>query len=307
MSKIRYRDIAFQPATLAIIERADQICADYAAAGYDLTLRQLFYQFVSRAWIENTHQAYKRLGSIVNDARLAGLIDWFHIVDRTRNLASPWADDSPSSAIDLAARGYRLDRWQGQRNYVEVWVEKDALSGVISRAANEWDAPWFACRGNVSQSEMWAAGRRLARQVRDHDRESIVILHLGDHDPNGIDMTRDIEARLREFMGDSDWALEVRRIALNMDQVRALNPPPNPVKLTDSRANGYIAQFGHESWELDALDPAALHDLITAELAREVEPGMRDEMLEREERERASLTEVSDRWTDVAAFLGVAS
>jgi hypothetical protein len=301
--KIRYRSIDFQRATLDVIEQAEAICRQYAAAGDDLTLRQLYYQFVARGLLANTQKNYKRLQSIVSDARLAGLIDWYHIVDRTRNLSSPWADDSPASAIELAANGYRLNRWVGQPTYMEVWVEKDALSGIVSRAADAYDVPWFACRGNVSQSEMWSAGRRLIDQCTEHDRSKILILHLGDHDPNGIDMTRDITDRLTEFMEDDAELLEVRRIALNIDQVRALNPPPNPVKLTDSRAAGYISRFGSECWELDALDPPTLRGLITREIEAEVNMGIRRDVLDQEERERELLTAASDRWPELVDIL----
>lgn len=303
MGTYAYREINFRASTLEIIERARAICEEMAAAGYDLTLRQLFYQFVARGWLPNTQQNYKSLGGIINDARLAGLIDWDHIVDTTRNLRAPNAWGSPSQIIRAVANQYRIDRWVGQPTYVEVWVEKDALSSVISRAANEWDAPWFACRGNVSQSEMRAAGRRLVNQVRHDERDKILILHLGDHDPNGVDMTRDIEARLTEFMeGDSD-RLEVRRIALNMGQVRTLNPPPNPVKLTDSRAEGYIRLFGRECWELDALPPATLHNLITTEIAGEVDMDMREERFEIEQRERGLLASAARRWPELEAML----
>ena len=137
--------------------------------------------------------------------------------------------------------------------------EKDALSEVVQKAAEPWDVTWFACRGYVSQSAMWRAAQRFEADGRDG-----VIIHLGDHDPSGIDMTRDIEDRMCVTFGAN---LEVRRIALNMDQVREFNPPPNPTKLTDSRSAAYVAKYGQESWELDALDPALLMGLIENEIA----------------------------------------
>jgi hypothetical protein len=257
MPAIAYIDKSFTAKSLAIITQANEICADYQRQGYDLTLRQLYYQFVSRGLIPNQDTEYKRLGNIINDARLTGLLDWSYIVDRTRNLRGLAHWDDPESIVSAVAHQYQTDRWAGQPHQVEVWIEKDALVGVISGACDRLDVPYFSCRGYTSQSELWGAARRL---IRYQDRgQAPVIIHLGDHDPSGIDMTRDIGDRLALFGAHAT----VRRIALNMDQVRVYQPPPNPAKLTDARATGYITRFGPESWELDALDPSTLDALIT--------------------------------------------
>jgi hypothetical protein len=153
---------------------------------------------------------------------------------------------------------YREDKWDSQPFRVEVWIEKDALVGVIADVCDEFQVPYFACRGYNSQSEQWAAGQRFA-EYADRGQEPIV-LHLGDHDPSGIDMTRDNEARLLVFAG---VPVEVRRLALNWDQVKRYNPPPNPAKMTDSRAEGYVKTFGRDSWELDALEPQVIAKLVS--------------------------------------------
>lgn len=302
--KIKYEDLNFKPDTLAVIEQAEAICREYEAQGYELTLRQLYYQFVARGLIPNTDKSYKRLGSIVDNGRMAGMIDWKHIVDRTRNLrgTSHWTD--PSSIIEASADSFRLDKWVDQDTRIEVWVEKEALAGVIQRAADQWDVNWFSCRGYVSQSEMWAAGRRhrLYRQRG----QRVLVLHLGDHDPSGIDMSRDIEARLRtfgEFGGARYDGLEVRRIALTMDQVRQYDPPPNPAKTTDSRFDAYIQEYGDESWELDALDPATLARLIDNEIDGEVDHGRYRDMTQQEERHRELLGLAADHWTEIVSYL----
>lgn len=320
--KIRYEDWTPGPDARAAIAQAEQICQDYAADGYDLTLRQLYYQFVSRdlfpaarrwswtgnRWVRdvdngtpNAEPNYKWLGDIINKARLAGLLDWRYIVDRTRNLrgVSHWG--TPASIIDSAARSFRIDKWADQPTRVEVWVEKEALAGVVQRAAEAHDVDWFSCRGYVSQSELWAAGQRLRRYLMDQD---VVILHLGDHDPSGIDMTRDIRDRLELFIGQRAGGLEVRRIALNFDQVEQYGPPPNPAKLTDSRANGYIAVHGDESWELDALDPATLNALISQHIEDIQDPDLFYDQMQAEERHRQLLEATSRRWDEVVDLLG---
>lgn len=154
MPLVCYVEKRFNPATLDVIARANEIIAEYAEQGFALTLRQLYYQFVARALLRNKQTEYKRLGSIVNDARLAGLIDWDHIQDRTRNLLSNshWTD--PAEIIDSAARSFEVDKWTGQEWRPEVWIEKDALLGVIEGVCVELDVPFFSCRGYTSQSEM---------------------------------------------------------------------------------------------------------------------------------------------------------
>ncbi|MFI0406646.1 hypothetical protein [Actinomadura sp. 3N508] len=299
MPRIEYVPRKFSADSKAIIRRANEICADYAAQGYDLTLRQLYYQFVSRDWIPNKQSEYKRLGSIVSDARLAGLIDWHYIVDRTRNLRGLSHWDDPRQIIDAVAAQYLTDRWADQPARVEVWIEKDALVGVIQRVCNRSDVPYFSCRGYTSQSELWSAARRLTRYAE--AGQGTVVIHLGDHDPSGIDMTRDIAARLALFGAE---AAEVRRIALNRDQVDRYQPPPNPAKLTDSRARGYVREHGTSSWELDALDPATLSDLIENEISAWRDDRLWAAATRRMEKEKALLGQVSARWGEVRALVG---
>ncbi len=133
MPKICYVEKRFNRSSKILIEHANKILAEYAQRGLVVTLRQLYYQFVSRDIIPNNQKEYKRLGSVVNDARLAGLIDWDYMQDRTRNLARLASWDSPDGIIRSAARSYHRNLWEGQKNYVEVWIEKDALVGVIDR------------------------------------------------------------------------------------------------------------------------------------------------------------------------------
>jgi hypothetical protein len=294
---IAYIDKTFTRKSLDIIDQANRICMDYRRQGYDLTLRQLYYQFVSRALIANRDTEYKRLGNIINDARLAGLLDWSYIVDRTRNLRGLSHWDTPGDVLDSAAYGYATDRWATQPYRVEVWIEKDALVGVIAGACNRLDVPYFSCRGYTSQSELWGAARRLIRYTEAGQRT--VIVHLGDHDPSGIDMTRDITDRLSLF----GTRAEVRRVALNMDQVEQYDPPPNPAKLTDARATSYIATHGEYSWELDALDPATLDALIHATILdyRDEAQWATDTDAMQADRER--LTTIARRFDEITAYL----
>ena len=297
MPKIKYIEKTFRPATLATIATANRIIEEYATQGFDLTLRQLYYQMVARGHIENSERSYKNFGNVIDDGRLAGLIDWDRIVDRTRNLRGNGHFRDPGHIMQAAANSYQIDKWARQPNRVEVWVEKDALVGVIEVVCRRLDVPFFACRGYSSQSEMWAAGQRLAHWRR--LKQTPIILYLGDHDPSGIDMTRDVTDRLQLFAG----GIAVDRLALNWDQVETYNPPPNPAKLTDSRAEAYIANFGLSSWELDALDPTTLAGLIETSVVALRDDRLWAEAVAQEEEGLRQLEAAADRWTEVADFL----
>lgn len=253
MPKIQYKDVRFHKSSIELLNLVDGIVKEYADQGYNLTLRQLYYQLVARGYIENNQRSYKRVGNLINDARLAGIVDWNAITDRTRSMKQNSHWNSPKEIINAAIDQYAIDTRSSQENYIEVWVEKEALVDVVAQAARKLDVSYFACRGYVSQSEMWAASRRFSSVKNNY------IIHLGDHDPSGVDMTRDIADRMELFGA----AVEVKRIALNFNQIEEFAPPPNPAKITDSRFVGYIKRYGRESWELDALNPALINQLIT--------------------------------------------
>ena len=344
---IEYTPKNFRADALAIIDRARQICDDYRAQGYDLTLRQIYYQFVARGWLENKQTEYKRLGNILNDARLAGKLDWTAVVDRTRNLMALPHFNDPSDFIHRMVRRFNHDLWKDQPNRVEVWVEKDALVGILQSVCPNQDVAFFSCRGYTSSTEIWGAAQRIGAYMA--AGQEVVILHLGDHDPSGMDMTRDIEDRmrlflkkdetrahtawLREQMDDGklpyfqenaseewkaewrekireacaprEWAgFEVRRIALTEEQIDQYNPPPNPAKQTDARWQSYVAETGYtDSWELDALEPTVLADLIRDEIDSERDGDLWDAAVEAELEHQKLLKKVAKRWSDVVAFL----
>lgn len=300
MPKLCYVTRNFSDASLNLIQHANDIIEEYTAQGYELTLRQLYYQFVSRDLIPNTQKSYKNLGSVINDGRLAGYIDWLAIVDRTRNLQSNSHWESPSEIVETCVRSFQIDKWENQKIRPEVWIEKDALVGVIENVCSRNDVAYFSCRGYTSQSELWVAGQRLLKYYK--AGQTPCIIHLGDHDPSGIDMTRDILDRIRMFTnrtigsrgGASLPDVEVFRIALNMDQVRKYKPPPNPAKITDSRATKYIKKFGQSSWELDALEPKILDKLIETTIHSLRDERLWKRKLKEEKGHRATLQQVAD-------------
>lgn len=296
MPKICYVSKNFRGNSLDLIDKINEVIEEYSRQNYTLTLRQCYYQLVARGIIENNQKVYKTTGNLINDARLAGLIDWNAIEDRTRNLKGLAHWSSPKDIIESAAYSYRRDVWLHQDYHVEVWVEKEALANVVGRVANELDVSYFCCRGYVSQSEMWSAAQRFRRYQS--QGKYCVLIHLGDHDPSGIDMSRDIQERLVMF-GVNSNAFEFRRIALNLEQISLYNPPPNPAKITDSRSTYYISKFGDESWELDALEPKVLHDLITDNVAEFMNAEEVKRVRRQVESERYVMNSIADNWETV--------
>jgi hypothetical protein len=297
--KIKYKDFRLSAASRALVKQCNEIIEDYTAQGFMLTLRQLYYQLVSRDIIPNTERSYKRVGSIINDARLAGLVDWNAIEDRTRNVRSLSHWDNPADIVETVAKQFRVDMWTGQTYRPEVWIEKDALVGVIEGICHRYDVPYFSCRGYTSQSEMWGASQRMIKHA---ERGQVpYILHFGDHDPSGKDMSRDIIDRLNMFMGEG--GLEFKRMALNMDQIEQYKPPPNPAKLTDARCAGYIAEFGTSSWELDALEPRVISDLIEGSLDDLIDSSVWNRREREIKKGRQTLQTISDNYQKVEKYL----
>lgn len=334
MARTKYESKNLGAAKLEVIDTADRICAEYARQGLVLTLRQLYYQFVARGLAPNEQREYDRLGDACRDGRMAGLMDWDYLIDRTRNLQSWKTHTGPQEALRELAAQYHRDLWAPQHKRLEVWVEKDAAIGVVESVCRANSVPFFSCRGYTSVSEMHAAAQRIRWHIENGNQ--VQILHIGDHDPSGLDMSRDIEDRLRKFisvdwaglhMGAGAWTRRdirndmwshmiakgntsggtpwsVKRIALNIDQIERYAPPPNPAKTTDARFARYVEETGlDESWELDALEPTVLQELIQDEVDAWRDDDVWGEAEFRTEDERRSLLGISNWWDDVVSLV----
>jgi len=318
MAKIRFRNIRLGAAKLAMIDACNEIIADYRAQRLRLTLRQLYYQLVTKNLITNEEKSYKGLGATVSDGRLAGLIDWNAIEDRVRRPrnASEW--ESIPDLVESALDAFRLPRWKGQDYYAELWVEKDALAGVLEPLAFDHHVTLMVNRGYSSQSAMFEAAQRFIDRCEvtaheegigeyaypegrgDDDDEAPrevelarrpVLFYLGDHDPSGEDMVRDVRERLAMFGIDVD----VQKIALTTEQVRRYRPPPNPAKMTDSRAAAYVAKHGRSSWEVDALPPEVLAQIVTDAFDGVLDREKMAEVIALEEKGKAALRKAAER------------
>ena len=291
--KEKFIDHKFNTVSLELIGTVNNILREYAAQNYRLSLRQLYYQLVARDYIENSIKSYKRIGNLVSDARLAGLLDWGMIEDRGRETVIPTAWTSPAQIVRAAAEQFRVDRWQGQPCHVEVMVEKDALSGILEPVCRDLHVRFAANKGYSSSSAMYETGKRIAQAMKRQGRK-VHVFYLGDHDPSGIDMTRDIRERLGLF--SESKKIKVHRLALNYDQVEQWTPPENPAKETDSRYQAYAEEFGESSWELDAVEPRTLADLVREGIDELIDRDQWDDVMETEKAMRADLEKFADEY-----------
>jgi len=275
-----------------LLVEATRVAESYRDQGYDLTLRQLYYQLVAAAIIPNADEAYKRLGDTLGDARLRGDFDMDLLVDRGRD-AQPSKHHECKLDVDDALReagewlralphwSITADRWFGQPLYVSTWVEKDALSGVFEKPCKDLGVGLFACKGYPSHSALWqwllglqeAYKTSLSVVTDDEGTETeprpinrAVVLYFGDHDPDGWQIPRSAEQTLNTLADVHRLhvpPIRFRRVALLMEQIRQYDPPPFPAKTTSSRFDSYFQEHGTLSaWELDALRPDVLDELI---------------------------------------------
>jgi hypothetical protein len=244
----------------AEIQRIRTAIADLLESDNPMTVRQVYYQLVSRGFIAKTEGEYKAtVCRLLSDMRLSRDIPFGWIADNTRWMRRPRTYSSLEAALRYTAQTYRRSLWDLQSAYVEVWLEKDALAGVLLEETAEWDVPLMVTRGYPSLSFLFEAAEAIA----DLDKP-VYLYYLGDHDPSGVDIPRTVEARLREFAPTVD--LHFERIAVTPQQIAAFNLPTRPTKQSDSRARTFVG----ESVEVDALPPHALRDLVRQHIEQHV-------------------------------------
>ena len=319
----QFRKKRFSPESFALLKKALAIIEEYKRQHITMTLRQLYYQLVSQDVIPNNLKSYKRLGTILADGRYAGLVDWEAIEDRIRVPKRHSQFDDVLDLVEAAKASYRLDRWAGQKYYVELFTEKDALASVLKPIADKWHIYFCVNRGYSSATAMYDTAKRIEEEFDeeyDNDKMEVtmkkkaVILYLGDHDPSGLDMVRDIKERIVEFLigrrdytdftDDSDYEIrkeiieeniEVIHIALTTEQVKKYKPPPNPAKMTDTRSTGYINRFGKSSWEVDALKPEVMIKLVDDAIKQYVDVDKMNKIIEQEKQDMKAIEEFAKK------------
>ena len=239
-----------------LVSLAGDILDEYHAQGYQMTLRQLYYQMVARNFIENKHSEYMKLCSIMTRARWAGMLPMDCLYDPGREPVVPNTWSSPQAILRASARQYVSDRWRNGSTRVELWAEKDAVASVLRPVARKWQVTYQSARGFMGLGALSLVTKRIA----DYGVENVIVLYCGDHDASGQEIPRVIQDQLSRL---GTWAyISVDVIALTSAQVDEYNPPPQPAKRTDSRVEKYFLEHGHDDvWELDALEPSVLSNV----------------------------------------------
>lgn len=264
--------------TLQLIDTAREILAEH----HPMTVRQVYYQLVSRQVIENTRTQYQAVSNALVDARKDGTIPWEWIEDRLRRPRAVGMWDGLADFADTATRAYRRDVWATQPGYVEVWLEKDALSGVFERVLNKYGVTLNVGRGY----DGWDSIRNAAERYG--DREGVSVLYFGDFDPSGEDMARSLRERLAFF----ECRPEIPKCALTMADVTRYNLPPDFTKATDTRQAAFVEKWGDVAVELDALPVDVLRARLTEEVERRMDLAALDDVKAEEDTEREQLAEM---------------
>lgn len=323
MARIQFRDVKLSPKNKERLSIINEIIEEYQDQDLVLTLRQLYYQLVSRDVIPNKQSEYSKLSTLLKEGRMGGIVDWDAIEDRLRKPYTPSSFETPQEIIEAAYTQYRKDRMRGQYTYIEVWVEKDALSGVLKRVTSQYGVPILVNRGYSSCSSMFDSYNRFKDSM--DEKKNITILYLGDYDPSGIDMIRDIKDRTREFFvrhyiddieseNDSNedakershkfisWFndhFEIVPIALTRDQIDEYDPPENPAKRTDPRAKEFIRNHGSSSWEVDALRPEVLNSILTNNIVSRIDLSIYKKIIKEEKKDRVNLEKIKNNYDKI--------
>jgi hypothetical protein len=302
--KIKYTDNTgnknlWQYSQTMLLTKIQTIVNTYMDQGITLTNRQLYYQLVANDIIPNSQETYKRICTFLTDARYGGYIDWEAIEDRGRVPKKHPEWDNVKELVESAVHSYRLPRWKDQEYYVELYCEKQAMESILKPIADKYHIYFGYNKGYSSASTMYDLAQRIKEQI--NNDKKCVILYLGDHDPSGLDMVRDIRERISEFLTEGDESVEpnftIEPLALNMKQIAQYNPPPNPAKITDPRAKGYIEEFGNISWELDSLKPEVLIRITEIGIKEHLDQDLYEEIIMREKREIQKLRKYAESLT----------
>ena len=268
-----------QQKTLDLIEAAKEVLE----LQNPMTLRQTYYQLVARHVIDNNKNEYQKLSLALVWARQAGIIPWEWIEDRTRQprQVSMWSN--LMSFFDTVKRSYRKNVWENQENYVVLWVEKDALSGIFQRIANDYGVTVVVGRGYNS----WSIKKELADIFESYGKKPI-ILYFGDFDPSGEDIFRDLEESFKFFQISLK---KIEKVSLTKEDILKYSLPPDFAKKTDTRAKSFIEKNGDMAVELDALPLNILQEKIKTSIEAHIDMKKFMTVLSEQEREQKEIEE----------------
>lgn len=264
-----------------IRDALEEIVSEY----HSMTVRQCFYQAVSRGVVDKTEQEYKgTVGRLLVEMRRDGTIPYEKLSDDTRWQRKPTTHSGLEKMLASTQRTYRRAVWDNQDAYVEVWLEKDALAGVLYEVTEKWDVPLMVTRGYPSATYLHEAAEAIAAQ-----RRPAFLYYFGDRDPSGVDIDRCVEKQIRAMAPRAE--LYFKRVAVTEEQIEELSLPTRPTKKSDSRSKN----FEGESVEVDAIDPETLCDICDSCIRRHIDLDSYYRMRQVEKAERETLATIIER------------
>ncbi len=248
------------------------------------TVRQIYYQATVHGIDEKTDAGYEKVMAELKFLREEGEIDWDDIVDHTRSITR-WARYSTvEEALRETARTYRRKLWEDSDTYIQIWLEKDALAGLLEDMVYAFDVPLCVARGYPSLSQLHDAAMEL-----DANQDRLCwVYHLGDYDPSGQDAARHIEETLCRFAPETEIIFQ--RLAVTPEQIAEWNLPTRPNKPTDMRTKNFA---GAASVELDAINPNEFRALVHSAIDQHIDQRKLKVLLAAEESERLLLRELA--------------
>jgi hypothetical protein len=278
--------------TLKLIEAMKAI----AEEAHPITGRGIGYKLFAAGYIGGMNEMNKVYRALTI-AREEGAIPWGWIVDETRELelVSTWRN--PSRCAD--GFFYRRDLWQTQRHTVEVWSEKGTIRGVLWPVLSRLGVGLRVFHGFTSATSAWDISNP------GNDDRPLVALYIGDWDPSGLCMSEhDLPERIKEYEGDH---VRLRRIALTAEQTGPLPSFSVETKSRDPRYKWFKQNYGDQCWELDAMDPRQLRDLVEAEINALIDRDLWEQQETHQEREKKSIESLLRWWANVETMRGAAS
>ena len=253
-----------------------------------VSVRQIFYNLTTTRLVDKTENAYKQVVKISGDMREDGELPFSWISDATRWMRKPDTHDTLIDALEITQETYRKNLWLNQSANVEIWLEKEALSGVVYSITSKWDVPLMVTRGYPSKTFLHSSAEDLRVDKTNY------IYMLSDYDPSGVDLSRSTEAMLRKY-ADEDCDIIFERIAVTESQINQWELPTRPTKKSDVRAKA----FSGESVELDAIPPDELRNLVSDSITQHIDSDNYQQLCEIESAERESLEVFMDSYEDL--------
>jgi hypothetical protein len=285
-------DISDEDLLTAISERGGRKIQDNTAevwAGFlrvfdeiesPMTVRQMYYQLETMGVVPKDEAGYRIVQRQLLRARRARFIPYDWIADNTRWMRKPDTYNSLDSFLKISQDSYRRAIWAQQPTYVEIWIEKDALTGVIQPVTSKWDVPLMSIKGYSSESFAYGA----AENIRTVGKPAYVY-YFGDRDPSGVNISEDLEKKLSGFLKGSGIPFHYERVAVTEEQIEVFNLPTRPTKRTDTRAKNWKG----ESCELDAIRADDLRSMVEEVIKRHIDPKVYESTMVIEEQERSTL------------------